>query len=305
MGNDISVSRMTLGTVQLGLNYGIANSEGKPDEGKAFRIIDAALAAGVNCLDTAAAYGDSEKVIGNYLTARNKRRSEVVVATKFKLGNINLADVEYEMMRSVESSLKSLDTDYLDILLMHDAKEYSLFGKRITKVFESLLNKGTIKAAGASCYEFGDIEGMLENDTYHAFQIPVNILDMRFTKSEVADKLSDKLVFARSIFLQGLFFMDPSRLKGNLKEIAGYLTILNEIALEFNISVAQLALSFVNSLRFIDSLVIGAENPEQVVMNARMVDSRSFNKDVVKSLNERLTGAPEWLFKPTNWDKQY
>ena len=206
MGNDISVSRMTLGTVQLGLNYGIANSEGKPDEGKAFRIIDAALAAGVNCLDTAAAYGDSEKVIGNYLTARNKRRSEVVVATKFKLGNINLADVEYEMMRSVESSLKSLDTDYLDILLMHDAKEYSLFGKRITKVFESLLNKGTIKAAGASCYEFGDIEGMLENDTYHAFQIPVNILDMRFTKSEVADKLSDKLVFARSIFLQGLFF---------------------------------------------------------------------------------------------------
>jgi aryl-alcohol dehydrogenase-like predicted oxidoreductase len=305
MGNDISVSRMTLGTVQLGLNYGIANSEGKPDEGKAFGIIDAAFAAGVNCLDTAAAYGDSEKVIGNYLTARKKRRSDVVVATKFKLGNINQADVEYEMMKSVESSLKSLDTDYLDILLMHDAKEYSLFGKRITKVFERLLNKGTIKVAGASCYEFSDIEGMLENDIYHAFQIPVNILDMSFTKSEVADKLSNKLVFARSIFLQGLFFMDPSKLKGNLKEVAGYLTILNEIALELNISVARLALSCVNSLRFIDSLVIGAENPEQVVMNAGMVDSKSFDKDVVKSMKERLTGAPDWLLKPINWDKQY
>jgi len=304
MDCDISVSRMTLGTVQLGLNYGIANKEGKPDEEKALSIIDSALAAGVNCLDTAAAYGDSEKVIGNYFTTRGKRRSEILIASKFILGNINPSDVEITMMRSVENSLKNLNTDYLDILMMHDSKDFSRFGNRITKVYENLLERGIIKVAGASCYEFGDIEGMLANDILQTFQIPVNILDMRITKWGSAAKLRKKLVFGRSIFLQGLFFLDPLSLKGNLKKTAGYLTRLNEIALEMNISVAQLALSYVNSLGFVDSLVIGAENPEQVAENAKMIDSGLFSQDVMNSLNERLKGAPDWLFMPFKWDKQ-
>jgi aryl-alcohol dehydrogenase-like predicted oxidoreductase len=299
-----SISRMTLGTVQLGLNYGIANKEGKPNEEKAFMIIESALAAGVNCFDTAAAYGDSEKVIGKYLSASDKVRSEITIVTKFKLGNINPDDVETIMMRSVEKSLLNLNTDYLDILLIHDAKEFSTFGNRITKVFEKLLDKGIIKIAGASCYEFGDIEGMLKNNIYQAFQIPVNILDTRITKGHGAVRLNNKLVFARSIFLQGLFFINPSNLKGNLKKIAKYLMTLNEIAEEMNISVAQLAISYVNSLKFVDSLVIGAENPEQVFENSYMLDSKLSDQRIIDTIEDKLKGAPDWLLMPSAWDKQ-
>lgn len=88
-----SISKMTLGTVQLGLNYGIANNEGKPDEEKAFRILDSALASGVNCIDTAAIYGDSEKVIGKYLADSYTRRSEISIVTKFHLGEISASDI--------------------------------------------------------------------------------------------------------------------------------------------------------------------------------------------------------------------
>lgn len=299
-----SISRMTLGTVQLGLNYGVANNEGKPDEEKSFRILDSALASGVNCLDTAADYGDSEKVIGKYLSAIKKSRASISIVTKFKLGRITASDAESYMMRSVEKSLINLNTDYLDILLMHDAKEFSQFGKTVSRTFKKLLSEGTVKAAGASCYEFKDIELMTKDDMYNAFQIPVNMLDMRITNGEGALRLSKKLVFARSLFLQGLFFLNPANLKGNLKEIARYIITINEIAGELNISVAQLAVRYVNSLKYIDSFVIGADNPEQVNENARLVALKPFNQKTVNTIEERLKGAPDWLFMPAIWDSQ-
>ena len=304
MDHNNSISRMTLGTVQLGLNYGVANKEGKPEEEKAFRILDAAIASGVNCIDTAAGYGDSEIVIGKYLAASKINRSEISIVTKFKLGAINETDVNMVMMRSVENSLKNLNTEYLDILLIHDANEFSTYGDKITKVFEYLLYKGILRMAGASCYKFSEIEAMMGNEIYHAFQIPVNLLDMRITRGNGARILKNKLVFARSIFLQGLFYLNPANLKGNLKEISKYLIKINEIAEEMNISVAQLAISYVNSLKYVNSLVIGADNPEHVRVNAKLLDSKPFDQELTKTIEDRLKGAPDWLFSPGLWDSQ-
>lgn len=298
------ISKMTLGTVQLGLNYGIANIEGKPDEEKAFNIIDSAIDNGVNCLDTAAAYGESEEVIGNYFRNRKNKRNDISLVTKFKLGEIKLSDVEAVMMKSVEKSLNNLNTDYLDILLLHDAKEFSVYGENITKVYEKLLSEGIIKVAGASCYKFTEIEPMLINDIYQAFQIPANILDMRISDGEGAIRLSDKLVFARSVFLQGLFFMNPNNLKGNLKEMGKYLIVINDIAEEMNIPLSQLLVNYVRSLHYVDSLVIGADNPDQVEENAKLMDIEPFPQNVMDSIKERLKGVPDWLFFPASWDKQ-
>jgi aryl-alcohol dehydrogenase-like predicted oxidoreductase len=303
MINTNSISKMTLGTVQLGLNYGIANNEGKPDKEKAFRILDSALASGINCLDTAADYGDSEKVIGEYLHSVNKR-SDLLIVTKLKLGNIPATEVETKLMRSVENSLKNLDVDYLDILLLHDANDFSSYGKEITTVIEKLISEGTIRMAGASCYKFQEIEPMLEEEIFHAFQIPVNLLDMRITRSPGAKKLFNKLIFARSVYLQGLFFLNPLALKGNLKEIETFLIKITELSEELGIHVNKLAVCYVNSLSYVNSLVIGADNPEQVAINARLLDCAPFDREIVKRIEEKLKGAPDWLFAPWLWDKQ-
>jgi aryl-alcohol dehydrogenase-like predicted oxidoreductase len=304
MKSDHPISKITLGTVQLGLDYGIANNEGKPDEEKAFRIIDTALSSGVNCLDTASAYGDSEKVIGKYFSLSQRKRTDISIVTKFKLGQIKSTEVESVMMKSVEQSLHNLNTDYLDILLMHDAKEFSAYDKELTRIFEKLLLNGTIKKAGASCYNFDEIKEMSKDEIYQAFQIPVNILDTSFTRGEGAQRLENKLVFARSVFLQGLFFMNPLHLKGNLKEIGMYISLMNGIASEMNISVAQLAMTYAKSLYYVNSLVIGADNPDQVIENAKLVDLNQFSQDVMDSIDNKLKGAPDWLFMPYLWDKQ-
>ena len=111
------ISGMTLGTVHLGLDYGIANKEGKPDEEKAFGILDTAFATGINCLDTASDYGDSEKVIGKYLSLRKKKRHDLVIVTKFKLGNISQSDAETKILKSVNP--ERLNTQYLMQMSIH------------------------------------------------------------------------------------------------------------------------------------------------------------------------------------------
>ena len=63
----LEFSRLSLGTVQLGLNYGINNSGGKPDRELAHKILNSAINNDINILDTAGAYGDSEIVIGEWL----------------------------------------------------------------------------------------------------------------------------------------------------------------------------------------------------------------------------------------------
>ena len=76
------LSEMTLGTVQLGLRYGIANTLGKPDRGTACQMIQEAIRMGVNSLDTAQSYGDSEEVIGDCLRQYPGMRDGLAVTSK-------------------------------------------------------------------------------------------------------------------------------------------------------------------------------------------------------------------------------
>ena len=297
------LSRMTLGTVQLGLDYGIANTEGKPTTEKAFSILDKAVEKGVNCLDTASGYGDSERIIGGWMKDRGADRDSLSIVTKFKLGDIDADDVEYELIGSVERSLVVLGTDYVDYLLMHDASEYARFGPYIDTTVEKLMKQGCVKEAGASGYDYDGIREIVENDMYGAFQIPVNILDHRLTRDGM-EKLAGKTVFARSIYLQGLFFVNTNELQGNLREIIPYIKKIREIADRYGFSVARLAMGYVNSLGYVDSLVVGADNPGHVSDNAGLIGAPRFAGDMMFKIKSELWGAPGWLFYPWLWDKK-
>jgi aryl-alcohol dehydrogenase-like predicted oxidoreductase len=98
-----SISKMTLGTAQLGLNYGIANNEGKPGEEKALRILDSALASGVNCIDTAADYGDSEKIIGNL-----KEAGKYIITFKEIASDMNMSIPQLAI--TYEKGIKSVNS---------------------------------------------------------------------------------------------------------------------------------------------------------------------------------------------------
>lgn len=301
MKPDSGISPLTLGTAQIGLNYGIANMSGKPDEETAFRILETALGNGVNCIDTAAAYGDSEKIIGKFFRTKRKKDPGIKIVTKFRIGPGKSSAAESLIMHSVEESLFNLDTRYIDILLLHNAKEYPAFAGEISLTLEKLMVEGIIRSAGASCYELKEIEPLLDNEIFSAFQIPVNLLDYPFYNNEIMSRLADKLIFARSIFLQGLFFMDPTQLEGNLSAAAPYLKRINALAGAMDLTIQELAVKYVRSLDPVDSLVIGAETPLQAEQNAELIRSGRFDPDIAASIRETLCGAPVWITKPNLW----
>jgi len=116
------LSVFSLGTVQLGMTYGLGEDREKPSEEKAFSILDTAMELGVNNLDTANNYGDSEEVIGRWLKKRREENKNLPwIVTKigpFKHGSYDI--LRDDILYQTESCLKNLGVDSLDCLMVHD-----------------------------------------------------------------------------------------------------------------------------------------------------------------------------------------
>jgi aryl-alcohol dehydrogenase-like predicted oxidoreductase len=122
----------------------------------------------------------------------------------------------------------------------------------------------------------------------------MNAFDTKMMQSGVLKKLKDKgcIVFVRSVFLQGLFFMDPEQMPESLASTAVYLKKLREVALQQGLSIAQLALSFIRDMEGVTSLVLGAETPEQVADNIKLMESPSLSEDAFSKLEKLSVEAP-------------
>lgn len=119
-------SKITLGTVQFGLDYGIANTSGKPSYEKSRDIVARAYENGITSFDTAAAYGDSEKVLGQ-IFQELKLKDKVKVISKVppvKELNLSLSEAERMINKSVETSLERLGVDQLAACLFHREEDF-------------------------------------------------------------------------------------------------------------------------------------------------------------------------------------
>ena len=122
------ISPMTLGTVQLGMNYGIANEAGKPSEKKSFSILRTALEGGINTLDTARAYGDSELVIGRFLKQWEGEQPAIITKVP-AMQSSTPKELEKFVTESVEQSLERLGINKLESVMLHGAKDPIIHGK--------------------------------------------------------------------------------------------------------------------------------------------------------------------------------
>ncbi len=295
--NGLKISKMTLGTVQLGLNYGMANTTGKPSLEKSFEILDAAIIGGVNSFDTANGYGDSEEVIGKYLSSPACKIKNEVLTTKFGIDatkGTDPASIEKQIYDFAELSLKRLNIKKIPIYMLHAAKDMTQFGNSVPKTLEKLKRDGLIERAGVSVYNPLEVEEMLKNDLYEAIQMPMNAFDTKFVELGLLERLKGKscIVFVRSVFLQGLFFMDPENLPDSIASTGIYLKRFNTIAQQENLSIAQLALAFIRDLDGVTSVVLGSETPEQVDANVKLMQCPALSADATAKLHKLSTEAP-------------
>ena len=303
----MKISKITLGTVQLGLNYGINNVSGKPDSETSFAILDKARDGGINVFDTASGYGDSETVIGNYIAARNI--SDIKIVTKYKLGEVS--DVETALRESAELSLEKLKIKSIDIYMSHDENEFFGFGSELYNTLKKLKSEHVIKRAGLS---FGkrkyitdeDIDKIIASGVVEAVQLPFNLMDTASLRHGILKRLHENgiKIFARSIFLQGLFFKNPENLPdGVLKNAYEPLKKLHGISKEYNLSIIGLALAYVRDVEEISSLVIGAEKPEQIEEILQIADTPKLPDELRELITNAFIDIDERIRMPWEWNK--
>ena len=266
-------NKLVLGTAQLGLDYGIANKSGKPEENKAFEIMKYALENGINYFDTAYSYGNSEIIIGKFLNFHKNYKNKVNIITKLpslkeeKLDEKNINDCFFE-------SLHRLEQKSLYCYMIHDFKDIENNCDEIEKNFLKLKENGYIKKIGVSIYDQFQLEFLFKHFDFDLIQLPISIFDQRFITDNFLQRLKRKNIeiYARSIFLQGLLFLEENNLPPKMNKFKDYISRLNEISLKYNLSKEEIALLFINSINEINRIIIGVEKIEQLKKNIKALN---------------------------------
>jgi len=307
--SDIPVSPLTLGTVQLGMPYGIANRCGMPDEETSFNILNAAVSLGITCLDTAAGYGQAETVIGSYFMNRAKP-TIVTKLTPDIPSDLTDKELERAVIGSVEQSLDRLRCGKVDIIMLHRPSHLLAYGGSMLNACNRLVRDGYAGKIGISygadpVASFHEVWPWARNDLFEAVQIPLNALDNRLIRGGALTLLeeSGKLVFARSVFLQGLLQMSPEELPHTLRDAAGPLAGVRTLAEREGITPGELALVYVRDIPQVHSLVIGAEHPRQVEENIRMLRTPPLSEETRRKIHALASGVPELVVSPHLWNR--
>lgn len=277
------LSKFTLGTVQLGMNYGMANATGQPSKEQAFDILRCAAEEGITSLDTAVAYGTSEQVIGDYLKETGE---SFFVTSKFKVGDETPEkDLELKQQMTREHLGK------VDLYFFHDGQNMIRYANRLEEPLRRMQEEGFTRYLGASVYEVEEIEAFLQYDWLKGIQVPMNILDDRIVRTGLLEELKKRgvTVFVRSVFLQGLLCMDqaPER----FAFLTPYVEELRDVAKAEQMSLMELSVAYIRDLSGVSSLVLGCETAEQVRQNAKLINVKSISNagtEAVRAIASRV-----------------
>ncbi|MBY0486078.1 MAG: aldo/keto reductase [Flavobacteriaceae bacterium] len=281
--------KITLGTVQFGIQYGISNTHGVPSDSELESIFSVASELGIKQLDTAKAYGNAEERIGQL------SNSKFDIITKFPS-----VDYEKDLEIALSESLQKLNVSSIYGYLAHNA-DVIIHNPSLWEVLLEAKKEGKIKKIGYSLYTPEQLERLLDlNYIPDLVQLPYSILDRKFEKQLSILKQLGTEVHVRSVFLQGLYFMNPNKLPEKLQPLQDSLVELKNLCIENKVSVGEVALNYVISNPNIDKLVIGIETAEQLRENINLVTNWKSNNALFSKI-EAIEIKDKSLLNPVNW----
>ncbi len=292
-----------LGTVQLGLAYGIANRLGQPPYEDARSVIAAAFDGGVNCLDTAAGYGTSEEVVGRALADLGLAHKMTVVSKVVQMADgLSATEADSIVEQSVTRSLDRLRLDSLPICMFHTDANTLEYADSLLR----LRDRGLVRHVGASVNFPNLTDEIVRSGRADAVQLPTSVLDQRFIRAGIIREGASRRIamFARSIYLQGLLFVPEDEVLPELAEVIPVRRKLAALAAQTGISIAELAVRYLLGVDGLTCLVVGAESVEQVRENVRLVSKGPLDPALAKAVSEAVPELPETILFPRNWSKR-
>lgn len=285
-------SKIILGTVQMGLPYGVNNTNGQVSLDESMRILNFAFDNGIKILDTAESYGNAHKVIGIFHKKNPNKKFKVITKILDKIDGI--------VVKKLDGYLNELNVFELDTLMFHSYSSY----KNNIKNFDVLKNlklEKKIKNIGVSVYTNDEVDSVISNKHVDIIQLPFNLFDNINLRQDVIEKAKSngKIVHTRSSLLQGLFFKDKDDINYEVQKLNKEFNLLSDISKRRNASILELALSYCLQQKLIDNVILGVDSLEQLIDNLDSLNYKieqktidEINTIVVKELD---------LLNPSLW----
>jgi len=290
--------KLGLGTVQFGMNYGMSNLRGRTPPAEVDHILRLAADNGVQVLDTAAVYGDSEVVLGQLLAPDHDFRI-VTKTPSFKTSTIHAADAIH-LRETFHRSLENLRQGNVYGLLVHHADDLLVpGGERIFAEMQRLLEEGLVRKIGVSVYSGQQIDSILEVYTPDIVQLPLNLFDQRLLESGHLEKLKRRgvEVHARSVFLQGLLLVEPDRVPPHFRPISDELERYSRFLEENKLTRLQATLAFAAKQRDVDVILVGVTSVVELRDILSALDAISgidLDMSALKVTDERMVNPSLW-----------
>jgi hypothetical protein len=286
-------NRLALGTAQFGMSYGIANQVGQVTHDEAIAILNESWSAGVNTLDTAIAYGESEKRLGE-IGIENWQ-----VITKLPTLPANRIDIDNWVKESVFGSLERLRIPKLSGILLHCPEQ--LHGHEGKKLFQSLVTlkeQNLVKSIGVSIYNPEELDALWSQFQFDIVQTPYNILDQRIATSGWLKRLNQAgiEVHVRSVFLQGLLLMEKLKRPEKFNHWQHLWDCWENWLEDQAMSPLQACLGFVLSQPEINRVLVGVDSLKQL---KEVFAASSVGKSVVPPIE--LMSEDQNLIHPSFW----
>jgi len=302
--NNPLLNKLVLGTVELGLPYGLNNQSGQPSLKESFSILDTAFSNGINTFDTAFSYGHAEDILGEWIKSRNlKNKIKIISKLKPHVLN-NYTDgikAEYIIKKEITKSLKRLNLDQLDGYLLHSP--FYIYLDHVVNGLKKSKSNGLIKNFGVSIYD--------ETEALYAaslpvdyIQIPYNIFDQRLDHTNFFSlaKKNNITVFARSPFLQGLLLIPLKKIPSHLNHAKPILKELNEYLNRYNISPLIASLAFTLKNPSLNYIVFGNNTISEIKENLLVATNiPPLPNDFFSFIKTKFSETEKTIITPSLW----
>ncbi|RAK69649.1 aldo/keto reductase [Hymenobacter edaphi] len=289
--------KLALGTAQFGLAYGINNTHGRPADATVAAVLAEARTAGLTLLDTAAAYGDSEARLGQWLSEQAEASFGVVT---------KVAAAAPAVVRSaVQASLARLQLPQVYGVLFHDFNALQQ-QPAAWQGLQASRAAGLTARIGISLYHPWQAQWLLDRRGWDVdlLQVPYNVLDQRFATVLPALAARGVEVHVRSAFLQGLLLRPLDALPTYFEPLRPRLTQLRTLTAEAGIPLEATLLLFAATAPGVSRVVIGVDTAANLRANVAAAQYLTPFSALRPSLAGLLETREELLL-PYRWPKTH
>lgn len=296
-------SKLGLGTVQWGMVYGVANRKGQTRFTEVCDILRAAKQNGVIFLDTAYAYGEAERVLGEQEEVITQGFRVVTKTLPLNIHEVSDDDVGKISMAFIES-LHRLQCRQVYGLLVHNPNILLTPGGHLLwTALKEFKVMGLVQKIGVSVYQPRQLEIILDSYQIDLVQLPLNVFDQRFSQTGLLKRLKQERieVHTRSALLQGLLLMSSNELPAHFASIRDHHARLHKSFRRTGLTPLQGCLLYCLAEFEVDRVIVGCDTLEQFGTLTNEVLSLA-NDVIVPELSE-FALTDEAILNPSIWPK--